>query len=97
MTAVLPGLLPADQTVLLPTQGKAVDISSTDFDCTSIFTDQAWARRIFVGTGGTVVLKHVGDSTALTYKNIASGQWMDGMWATVVKIGTTAADMIAEQ
>ena|SRR5579859_4599033 len=97
MTAVLPGLLPADQTVLLPSKGLAVDISSTDFDCTSIFTAQAWARRIFTGSGGTIVLKHVDDTVALTYTQLAPGSWIDGLWTTIVKAGTTATGMIAEQ
>jgi hypothetical protein len=69
----------------------------TDFDCTVGGTIPS-ARRFYVGTGGTVVLKDE-SGASFTYKNVLSGSYIDGEISTVLSTtnGTTATDIIAER
>jgi len=75
-----------------------VNISSTDMDLTA--TGANWyfpaARRVYVGVGGDVIVKGV-DGVAHTYKNVPSGGYVDGPITAVVKVNTTATNMVAEQ
>lgn len=79
---------------LLTSCSVAVDISSTDHDLTTLGSF-GFARRIFCGTGGTLVLKRR-DGVAVTYTNVPDGSYIDGAITTVVRSGTTCANMVAE-
>ena len=83
-----------ESTFGLTTKSIAVNIAAADHDLTLTFPNGA--RRLYVGTGGTVVATKAGDAGAMTYLNVPSGSYLDGQWITVVKVGTTAAAMIAE-
>ena len=56
------------------------------------------AKALYVGTGGTVVARAPNSAADVTYKNVASGQVLDGYFEIVRSTanGTTAADIIAE-
>ncbi len=51
-------------------------------------------RAIFVGTGGSVVLRAVDSGADVTLKNLASGQVIDVRAQYVRASGTTAADLV---
>lgn len=53
-------------------------------------------KGIYVGTGGTVVLRGVGSDQDVTYKNLANGSYISVRAAFVRATGTTAQDMVAE-
>ncbi len=53
-------------------------------------------KAIYVGTGGTVILRGVDATADVTYKNVASGTYLQVRAAYVRATGTTAADMIGE-
>jgi hypothetical protein len=59
------------------------------------------ATRLYVGTGGTVVGRFIGDPAGQfrTRKNVPNGAYLDGRWEIVRSTGngTTAADIIAER
>lgn len=50
-------------------------------------------RSIWVGTGGTLVVRHAGDATDRTFKNVPSGYEMVGCF-THVRAASTANDLI---
>jgi hypothetical protein len=85
---------------LLPTRQRAVDISSTDYDCTTAFTaagGMPFARRIYCGVdGGNIKVLMVNDTDAVA-REVPAGGYVEGIIATVVKIGTDCTGMIAEQ
>ena len=87
---------------IIPYNATAVDVSSTDFDCTDTATfDAGYARRIYIGgTAGDVVVTFKGGvgqtGNTVTYKNKAQGTYVDGAIVTVVKEGTTATLLVAE-
>jgi hypothetical protein len=72
-----------------PNSVRPVDISSTDHTC----KDGCFA--ITIGGGGNIKFTMIGENTAggdiLT---VVAGQRLDGLFATVVKTGTTATNMV---
>jgi hypothetical protein len=75
----------------------AVDPAREAFPLTPHDTDAlaALPRAIYVGTGGTLVLRAVDSSADVTLKNLASGQLIDVRALYVRATGTTAADLVA--
>lgn len=51
-------------------------------------------RALFVGTGGTVILRAVDSAADVTLKNVAGGQILDIRARYVRATGTTAADFV---
>lgn len=51
-------------------------------------------KAIFVGTGGTVILRAIDGEADVTLKNVASGQTLDIRARYVRATGTTAADLV---
>ncbi len=51
-------------------------------------------QAIYVGTGGDIALRLIGDSTTAVYKNVPSGTWMPMLADQVLSTGTTASDII---
>lgn len=85
-TAIQGGLVPFD--------AVAVDISSTDHDCTSM--GLGFSRRIYVGGAGDVKVTFLGGGV-VTYKSKPQGSFVDGAITKVWKTGTSATDLIAEE
>ncbi|MBP6030345.1 MAG: hypothetical protein KA533_02840 [Sphingobium sp.] len=52
-------------------------------------------KALYVGTGGTVILRGVGGTADVTFKNVANGQVIDVRAQFVRATGTTAADIVA--
>lgn len=52
-------------------------------------------KALFVGTGGTVILRAIDATADVTMKNVASGQVIDVRAQYVRATGTTAADIVA--
>lgn len=52
-------------------------------------------KALYVGTGGTIVLRGVDAAADVTFKNVASGQVIDVRAHYVRATGTTAADIVA--
>lgn len=52
-------------------------------------------KALYVGTGGTVVIRGVGATADVTFKNVASGQVLDVRARLVKATGTTATDIVA--
>lgn len=52
-------------------------------------------KALYVGTGGTVILRGVGGAADVTFKNVANGQVLDVRAQYVRATGTTAADIVA--
>lgn len=52
-------------------------------------------RAIYVGTGGTLVLRAVDSAADVTLQNLAAGQVIDIRARYVRATGTTAADLVA--
>jgi len=53
-------------------------------------------KRLFVGTGGTIILRGVNGTADVTYKNVASGVYLNVQARFVRATGTTASDLIGE-
>lgn len=53
-------------------------------------------KGIYVGTGGTVVLRGVNGVTDVTYKNLADGSYIAVRASHVRATGTTATDLVGE-
>ena len=51
-------------------------------------------RALFVGTGGTLVVRCVDAGADVTLKNVAAGQILDLRTSFVRSTGTTAADLV---
>ena len=49
---------------------------------------------IFVGVGGDVALRLIGNSTTATYKNVASGTLLPVSADKVLSTGTTATNIV---
>lgn len=77
---------------ILPVRHVAV-AAATTVDLTASFSP--YARRLYVGTGGTVVGKWLGDGANVTYKNVPSGAYLDGAWLSI-DATSTATDIVAE-
>lgn len=52
-------------------------------------------KALFVGTGGTIVLRGIDGASDVTFRNVASGQTIDVRAQFVRATGTTAADIVA--
>ena len=52
-------------------------------------------KALYVGTGGTLVLRGVDGAADVTFKNVASGQIIDVRAQYVRATGTTAGDIVA--
>lgn len=55
---------------------------------------QLLPKALYVGTGGTVVLRGVAGTADVMFKNVASGQILDVRARYVRATGTTAADIV---
>ena len=55
----------------------------------------ATPKALFVGTGGTIVLRTASGAADVTFKNLASGQILPVRAQFVRATGTTAADIVA--
>ncbi len=53
-------------------------------------------RGIYVGTGGTVVLRPVGSSADVTYRNLPDASYIAVRVSHIRATGTTALNMVAE-
>jgi len=53
-------------------------------------------KSLYIGTGGTVVLRGVDGAADVTYKNVASGDRIYVRASHVRATGTTAQDIVAE-
>ena len=51
-------------------------------------------QAIYVGTGGDIALRLIGDSTVVTYKNVPSGSWLPVLADKVMSTDTTASDIV---
>lgn len=51
-------------------------------------------KALYVGTGGSVVLRGVDGAADVTFKNVASGQVLDVRALYLRATGTTAADIV---
>lgn len=52
-------------------------------------------KALFVGTGGTIAMRGVGDGADTVWKNVASGSILPFRAAYVRATGTSAADILA--
>lgn len=55
---------------------------------------QLLPKALYVGTGGTVILRGIDGAADVTFKNVANGQTLDVRAQYVRATGTTAADII---
>ena len=62
----------------------------TPSDSTTFDAPQA----IYVGVGGDVELRLIGDSTVVVYKNVPSGSWLPVLADRVYATNTTATDIV---
>lgn len=76
--------------------GAAVDPARQAFPVVPHDTDQLGTLpcAIYVGTGGTIVLRAADSAADVTLKNVASGQVLDVRALYVRATGTTAADLV---
>ena len=51
-------------------------------------------QAIYVGTGGDIALRLIGDSTVVTYTNVPSGSWLPILADKVMSTNTTASDIV---
>lgn len=51
-------------------------------------------KALYIGTGGTLVLRGMDDGADVTFKNVASGQVIDVRARHVRATGTTASDIV---
>jgi len=51
-------------------------------------------KGLYVGTGGDMVVRAVGDVAAVTLKNVQDGSFIEGNFARVMA-ATTASDIVA--
>lgn len=55
------------------------------------------ARRVYCGTGGTLVVRLVNDqATSLPYANVGNGNYVEGQITHIMQSGTTASGLIVE-
>lgn len=51
-------------------------------------------KALYVGTGGTVILRGIGGASDVTFTNVSDGQVLDVRAQFVRATGTTASDII---
>ena len=52
-------------------------------------------KALYIGTGGTLVVRAIDSAADVTFKNVASGQILDIRARFVRATGTTATDIVA--
>jgi hypothetical protein len=52
------------------------------------------AKAVYVGTGGDLVLRAIGSSTDVTFRNVSGGSILAVRTVAVRADGTTAADLV---
>lgn len=75
-----------------PANGEPVDLTYTDH----LVGNEAGCTRIWIGTGGDLVVRLRNASQDLTYKNIPDGTEFVGNIMVIRRTGTTCADMVAD-
>ena len=63
---------------------------TADFDCTTVFKDQSYARRIYnndLVNNCAIKVQYLGGNTVTI--NIAAAQWHDGIFGKILYTGTT--------
>ena len=81
--------------------GRSAISPSHEKIAVSLAADTAFgapAKGLYVGTGGTVIVRAPGSATDVTYKNVPNAGYVDG-WIAIVRStvnGTTAADIVAD-
>ena len=58
-------------------------------------TELAGVRGVFVGTGGNIAIRAVGNTTAVTHKNVPSGSYLPIRAQYIYSTNTTATDIVA--
>lgn len=76
------------------TLADATDINFSDSEGDYYFPP--FARRIYCGGGGDLVLKFMGDTAFTTRKNVPDGGYVDGCIVEIDSTSTTTF-MVAEQ
>ena len=51
-------------------------------------------QAIYVGTGGDIALRLIGDYKVVVYKNVPSGSWLPVLCDKVMSTDTTASDIV---
>jgi len=51
-------------------------------------------QAIYIGTGGDIALRLIGNSTTVVYKNIPDGTFLPVLADQVLSTGTTASDIV---
>jgi len=51
-------------------------------------------QAIYVGTGGDIALRLIGDSTVVTYTNVPNGTFLPVLCDKVMSTNTTASDIV---
>lgn len=83
VTGTVSGTVTAPQ----PTHVTAVTKSdSTDITATA-------SKGLWIGTGGDVAVKAVGDTVAVTLANVPSGTYIPGAYQRVMSTNTTASNI----
>jgi len=75
-----------------PANGEAIDITYIDH----VISNASGCTRIWVGTGGTLVVRLAEADEDLTYTNIPDGTEFVGNVSIVRRTGTTCSDMVAD-
>jgi hypothetical protein len=94
----VPGRLPEDSALFIPRQQFAVNVSSADVDLTNPATTGFkcnYARRLFIGTGGTLTAQMAADSAPVA-RTVQAGTYVDGFWVLIKNVGTSASGIVAE-
>lgn len=72
-------------------RGEVVNISATDHT----MAGGPFCRGIYVGVGGTVIVRMYGSATNLTFLNVPDGYILPVRADKVIRSGTTASNMVA--
>ena len=84
--------------LFIPRQQFVIDVSSADVDLTNKTAtgfETIWARRLFIGVGGTLTAQMACDAAPVA-RTVQSGTYVDGFWVRVMHTGTSASGIIAE-
>ena len=83
------------KTIIIDTAGAPITfipekaIAVTPSDTTTLD-----AGVLFVGVGGDIVARPIGNATIVTYKNVPDGSFLPVRVVQVYNTGTTATDML---